>query len=204
MLRSEAWLFSSTNFSKGTLAREVSRTQKAGRFRRDQSFQMEPPNHRVRGTWRRRRTRNRSENEGTHLRRNSVQIVCRKKWVESRSGSRAEFVFSGSDCLHVLRKHWQMWTLPRQLPRLVAKDAKWQDMEQLQGPLRSGLQGDSKILKNFEDQRVCSARACWTSKRRNFHWYATRPHPGASECRDRQTMSAHYAYREIGRAVSVV
>ena len=43
MLRSEAWLFFSTNFSKGTLAREVSRAQKAVRFRRDQSFQMEPP-----------------------------------------------------------------------------------------------------------------------------------------------------------------
>ena len=92
-----------------------------------------------------------------------------KNWVESRSGSRADSVLSVSDFLHCLRKHWQMWHISRRFPQIVVQDTKWQDMGQLQGPIRSGLQGGSKILKNFKDQRLRSARARCTSKRRTFH-----------------------------------
>ena len=83
-----------------------------------------------------------SEDERTHLRQNYVRRFIWRNWVESRSGSRAEFVFSGSDWLHGLRKHWIIWPISRQLPQMVVQDAKWKDMGKLQGQLRSGLQRD--------------------------------------------------------------
>ena len=62
-----------------------------------------------------------------------------------------------------------MWLISRRLPQMVVQDTKWQDIGQLQGPLWSGLQGDSKILNNFEDRRVRSACARCTSKHVTFH-----------------------------------
>ena len=78
-----------------------------------------------------------SENERNHLRRNSVWRVHQTNWMESRSGSRAESVFSGSDCLYGLHKHWKMRVISRRLPRMFAQDTKWQDMGKLQGSLCS-------------------------------------------------------------------
>ena len=100
------------------------------------------PNFRVRRTRRRIYTRKQPENKGTHFRQNSVRRVRQKNSVESQSGSRAESVFSVSDRLNGLCQHWQICPKSRQLPWLVAQDAKWQDMGKFQGPLRSSLQED--------------------------------------------------------------
>ena len=115
--------------------------------------------------------------------------------MESRSSSRAESVFSGSDCFYGVRKHRKMRAIPRQLPRMVSQDTKWQNMEQLQVSLLSSLQGYSKILNNFEDRRLCSARTRCTIQCGTFRQDAAGPHPGAGEYRDRHTIR-----KDISRA----
>ena len=54
-------------------------------------------------------------------------------------------------------------------------------MEQLQGSLRSRLQGDTKILKNLEGQRICSKHTRHKRQCSTFHRDAAGPHPGAGE-----------------------
>ena len=69
-------------------------------------------------------------------------------------------------------------------------------MEQLQGSLLSRLQGDPKILKNFEDRRLCSARTRCTSQCGTFHRDAAGPHSSAGESRNGYT-----SQQNIGRDV---
>ena len=68
-------------------------------------------------------------------------------------------------------------------------------MEQLQGSLCSSLQGDPNILKDLEDQRLCSKRTLCINQCVTFHRDAAGPHPGAGEYRNGYT-----SWQNIGRA----
>ena len=68
-------------------------------------------------------------------------------------------------------------------------------MEQLQGSLRSSLQGDTKTLKEIEYRRMCSKRTRRTSQCGNVHQDAAGPHPSAGESR-----TGYTSPQNIGRA----
>ena len=68
-------------------------------------------------------------------------------------------------------------------------------MDQLKGSLFLILKGDPKILKDLEDQRLCSECTCCTRQCITFHRDAAGPHPGADKSRDGYT-----SQQNIGRA----
>ena len=55
--------------------------------------------------------------------------------MESRSSSRAESVFAGSDCFYGVRKYRKMRAIPRRLSILVSQTKSWYNMKQLQSSL---------------------------------------------------------------------
>ena len=68
-------------------------------------------------------------------------------------------------------------------------------MEQLQGSFCLNLQGDPKIIKDLEDQRICSKRTHRTIQCGTFHRDTARPHPGAGE-----SCNGYTIRQNIGRA----
>ena len=78
---------------------------------------------------------------------------------------------------------------------MVSKTKAQENLEQLQGSLCSILQGDPKITKDLEDQRLCSERARHTSRCGTFCQDAAGPHPGASKSHNSYT-----SQQNLGRA----
>ena len=56
-----------------------------------------------------------------------------------------------------------------------------ENLEQLQGSLNSSSQGNLKIIKDLEDQRICREHASRKIQCGAFKWYAAGPHPGAGK-----------------------
>ena len=69
-------------------------------------------------------------------------------------------------------------------------------MEQLQGSLRLSLQGNPKIIKEIEDQRLCSKCTQRTSQCGTFHQYAAGPHPGAGKSRNGDTIRQNLSFSD--------
>ena len=117
----------------------------------------------------------------------SLKILL-KNWVESRSSSGAKSVYTCSDCLYGVRKYRKMRDISRWLPRMVPKAKAQENLEQLQGSLHSSVQGNPKIIKDIEDQRICSKCARYTSQCGAFQRYAAGPHNGAGKPRNDDTI----------------
>ena len=101
--------------------------------------------------------------------------------MESRSISRVKSVYSGSDCFFGVRKHRKMRAISRQLSIMVSKRKARENLEQLEGSLCLILQGETKIIKDLKDKRICSKRALRTSQCGAFHRDSEGPHPGPGE-----------------------
>ena len=70
---------------------------------------------------------------------------------------------------------------------MVSETKAQENLEQLQGSLRSSLQGFPNIIKDLKDRRLCSKRASRTIQCGAFHRDAAGPHPVASDSRNGNT-----------------
>ena len=119
-----------------------------------------------------------------------------KNLAESRSSSCTKSVYTCSDCPYGLCKHQKMRAISRLLSRMVLKTKARENLEQLQGSLRSSVQGNPKIIKDLEDQRICSNCASRTSQCGAFLRGAAGPHHGAGK-----SCNGNISRQNLGRAV---
>ena len=110
-----------------------------------------------------------------------------KNWVESRSSSRAESVYTCSDFLYGVRKHQNIWAISRLLSGMVSETKARENLDKLQGSLRSSVQGNQNIIKDLKDQRIFSKRASYTIQWGSFCQDTAVPHPGSGKSRNGDT-----------------
>ena len=71
---------------------------------------------------------------------------------------------------------------------MVSKTKARENLEQLQGSLRSSLQEDPMIIKDIEERRICNKCASNTSQCSAFHQDSPGSHPGAGKSRNGNTI----------------